>query len=428
MWAALFGTLFGLLFSGLWIGAAIGITGIIIMQFWGPGITMLGGIVWEAINIYSLLALPGFIFMGQIILESGLGSRIYEAVSPLTARFPGKLLHSNVLLTAMFAAVLGVSTANVAVVGSVAIPELRRRKYNERLLLGTICAGGTLGLLIPPSAALIMYGVMANTSTAALFAGGTIPGIMIVVLFMSYIGIKGKLTPTIAPIEEKGLAFKATLLSLLRVWPLVILMFACIGPIYLGWATPSEAAGVGAVSAIIIGCIFGKLNWQAVKASLMNTALTMTMIFFLFLGARILAVSVSILGIPRAIVLMIGELPLSPITILMLIYLMYIIMGCFMDGLSMQLLTIPFIVPIILSLGFESVWFGVVMVLIIEIGMVTPPVGLNLFVVQGIGGAGTSILDIFMGSLPFLVLLLVGMVILTFFPELVTILPQVLGL
>jgi len=428
MWLTLFGSLFVLLFSGAWIGVAIGITGLIIMHFYGPGIGILGGIVWEAINIYSLLALPGFIFMGQIIMESGLSSRIYEAVSPLTARLPGKLLHSNVILTGMFAAVLGVSSANAAVVGTVAIPELRRRKYAERLLLGTICAGGTLGLLIPPSAALILYGSMADTSIAALFAGATIPGILILLLFMIYIIIRGKITPTIAPAEEKGLPFKATLLSLCRIWPLLILMFACIGPIYLGWATAAESSGIGALAAIIIGGVFGKINWQAIKASLMNTTQTTTMIFFLFLGAKILAVSISLLGIPRDIVLMVGELPLGPISILMLIYLMYIIMGCFLDGISMQLMTIPFIVPIILSLGFESVWFGVVMVLVIEIGLVTPPVGLNLFVVQGIGGRDTSILDIFMGSLPFLVIVLLVMVALTFLPGLVTLFPRFLGL
>jgi tripartite ATP-independent transporter DctM subunit len=285
MWSALFGTLFGLLASGVWIGVVLGMTGIIIMQFWVGGTAILTGAVWNSLNIYSLCTLPGFIFVGQIVLVSGLSIRIYDAVEPLMARLPGKLLVSNILLSAMFAAVLGVSTANTAIVGSVAIPELRRRKYDERLILGTVCTGGTLGLLIPPSAALIVYGVAADTSIAALFAAGTIPGIIMAFLFMTYIVIRGKITPSIAPVEEKVLPFKATLLSVARIWPLLFLMFACVGPMYLGWATPVESAGIAAFSAMILGRIFGKLNWQTIYLSLKNTTLISAMIFLLILGA-----------------------------------------------------------------------------------------------------------------------------------------------
>jgi len=428
MWLALFGTLFGSLLSGVWIGAALGVTAIIIMHFWGPGLGLLGSVAWDALNMYALTTLPGYIFMGLIIEESGIGKQIYDNISPLMARFPGKLLHSNIVISAMFAAVLGTSTGTAAIVGSVAIPELRRRKYNERLLIGSICTAGTLGLMIPPSGAFIIYGAMADTSIAALFAAGTIPGIALALGFMSYIGIKGILTPSIAPVEERALPLKATLLSLIRVWPLVVLMLVAVGPIYLGLCTPPEGAGIGTLGAIILGRLVGKLNWQGIKASIVRATETSAMICFLIMGAMLLAVSVSTIGAPRALILWVGNLPLSPIVILISIYVMYMIMGCFIDGISMMLMTIPFIVPLISNLGFDLVWFGVVLVLVIEIGLVTPPVGLNLFVLQGIGGPKTLLSDVFLGSLPFLVVTLIVIGLTTAFPRIVTFLPHAIGL
>ena len=428
IWLTMLGSLFGFLLSGLWTGVTLGITGIIIMHFWGGGISLLGSTCIGAINIYALTAIPIFIFMGQIIVESGLAERIYNAVVPLLARFPGKLLHANVLLSAMFAAVLGVSVANAAVVGSVTIPELRKRKYDERLLLGTVCAAGTLGLLIPPSGALIMYGVMVEASIAGLFAAGTIPGVLLALLFMAFIGVKGRYTPSIAPVEEKGLPFLATLRSLLGLGPLVVIMFACIAPIYLGWATPSESAGIGALVSIVIGFIFGKLNSEGLKDSLVNTTMISSMLFFLVLGAMILSMSVSTIGLPRAVVLMIEGLPVSPVVILMSIYLMYIIMGCLIDGISMMVMTVPFIYPVIVDLGLDPLWFGVVLILVIEIGLVTPPVGLNLFVIQGIGGPGTKISDIFLGALPLLVITALVLGLITAFPGLTLAFPRFLGL
>ncbi len=428
MLTAFFACLFGLLLSGAWIGAALGITAIVIMQFWGGGIVTLGSAAWNSLNRYSLCALPGFIFMGQVILASGLGAKIYDSVLPLSARFPGKLLHSNILISAMFAAVLGSSTANAAIVGSVAIPELRKRKYNEKLLLGTICIGGTLGLMIPPSNGFILYGIMADTSIAALFAAGTIPGILLALLYMSYIGMKGKLTPSIAPAEEKRLRWRATLLSLLRIWPLVVLMFACVGTIYVGFCTPVEGAGIGAFASIIVGRIFGNLGWQQIKIALSKTTEIASMLFFLVLGAMLMSDAISAVGLPRTIVLGIGDLPLSPMLIVILIFVMYLIMGCFIDGISMLVATMPFVVPIINTLEVDPIWFGVTLILILEIGQVTPPVGLNLFVVRGIGGPHTTMSDIFLGAFPLVMVALGVLVLLTIFPEITTFLPALLGL
>jgi len=428
MWLALFGSLFGLLLSGIWIGAALGITGILIMHFWGPGIGLLGSAAWDAINMYALTTLPGYMFMGLVIGESGIAAKIYQNVSPLTARFPGKLLHSNIVISAMFAAVLGSSSGNAAIVGSVAIPELRKRKYSEKYLLGSIVVAGTLGLMIPPSGGLILYGAMANVSIAALFAAGTIPGLILALGFMAFLWIKGTITPDIAPKEEIALPWRQTILHLLKVWPLVLLMVICVGPIYLGLATPPEGAGLGALGAIIVGIIFGDLNWKKIKNSLVKTTEAAAMIFFLVIGATILSVAVSTVGAPRALVLWVGNLPLEPLIVMIFIYIMYIIMGCFIDGISMMLVTIPFIVPVIHSLDLNPLWFGVMLILVIEIGLVTPPVGLNLFVIQGIGGPKTTLTDIFMGSIPFLLVILVVILLVNFIPEIAIWLPRVMGL
>lgn len=428
MLMAFLGCLFGLLLSGLWIGAALGITAIVIMEFWGGGVVTLGSAAWNSLGRYSLCALPGFIFMGQIILASGLGVRIYDSVLPLIARFPGKLLHSNILISAMFAAVLGSSTANAAIVGSVAIPELRKRKYDEKLLLGTVCMGGTLGLMIPPSNGFILYGIMADTSIAALFAAGTIPGILLTLSYMSYIGIKGKLTPSIAPAEEKRLPWRETFLSLLQIWPLGVLMFACVGTIYIGFCTPVEGAGIGAFASIIVGRIFGQLGWRQVKIALTQTTEISAMLFFLVLGAMLMSDAIAAVGLPKGIVEWIGSLQLSSISIIILILTMYLVMGCFIDGISMLVATMPFVVPIINTLGVDPIWFGVCLILVIEIGQVTPPVGLNLFVVRGIGGQDTSLSDIFVGAFPLILMALGVLAILALFPKITGFLPILLGL
>ena len=427
IWGVALVSIFSLLASGVWIGVTLGITGIIIMMIWGAGVPLLGGKCWSALNVYGLTAVPGFLFMGQVVLRSGLAARIYDTVSPFLARFPGKLLHSNVVVSGMFAAVFGSSTACAATVGSVAIPELRKRKYDERLVLGSICVAGTLGLMIPPSGQFILYGSVANVSVGALFAAGMIPGIMMVVLYMIYIGIKGTISPQIAP-PEKVVPLKDALRPIIGLWPLIILMIACIGPIYSGLATPTESAGIGAFASIIIGSTLGTLRWKTLWECIKETAKITSLLFFIFLGAMILATALSTLGLPRQLVNWVGTLPVSPTVILIFIYIMYIILGCFLDGISMMLMTLPFVSPIITNIGFDALWFGVLLVLVIEIGQVTPPLGVNLFVVQGIAGPRTSISDVFFGSIPFLLCTLVVLGIITVAPGIVSWFPNLLGL
>jgi C4-dicarboxylate transporter, DctM subunit len=428
VWIALFGSLFALLASGIWIGAALGITAFVVMQFWGGGIPLMGSTAFESINMYGLIALPGFVFMGQLILHSGLGDRVYKSVEPLMARFPGKLLLSNILICAMFAAVLGVSTANAALVGSVAIPELKKRRYNLKLVLGTIAGSGTLGLMIPPSGALVVYGVMVNQSIAALFAAATLPGILMAIGFMIFIIVAGILRPNIAPSGEEKLTFKEMMIRLSGIWPLLVLMLVSVGPIYIGWATAAEGAGIGALGAIIFGSALGKLNWTAIKESIIVSTETTCMVFFLFIGAMLLSTSVATIGAPRAIVTAVGKLPLDPMVILLIIYLIYIIMGLFIDGISMMLLTIPFVCPILESLGFNMLWFGIPLVMVQEIGLMTPPVGLNLFVVKAISGPDTSLADVAIGTLPFAIISTILLIVFSVFPGIVLWLPKVFGL
>ncbi len=428
IWVAMLGTLFTLLLAGAWIGVALGVSGIVIMEIWGGGVKLLASVLWSSLDIYGLTAIPAFLFMGEIILHAGLAAKMYDSISPLMARLPGKLLQSNIFLCAMFAAVFGSSTACAAAVGSISIPELRKRNYNNRLLLGTVCVGGTLALMIPPSGQFILYGAIAQVSVGALFAAGTIPGALLAMLFMIYLTIQSWLTPQIAPADEKGLPLKETFKSILGLWPLVILMVLCVGPIYAGLATATESAGIGAVASIIVGSTVGTLKlkdiWEAVK----ETGRITSMLFFIMLGAMIMSIAVSTLGLPRQLIEWVGSLPVSSAVVLIGIYILYIILGCFFDGISMMLMTLPFVYPIVLGMGFDAIWFGVLLVLVIEIALVTPPVGMNLFVIQGVSGPNTSISDVFMGSFPFLVCCCMMLAIISFFPEVVNWFPRLLGI
>ena len=427
VWIVLLISLFTLLFLGAWIGVALGVAGIIIMEIWGGGIALLGGVLWSSLNIYGLTAVPGFVFVGEVILRSGLSAIAFQCISPFAARLPGKLLQVNIVLCTIFAAVFGSSTACAAAVGSIVIPELRKRKYNEELILGTLCVAGTLAFMIPPSSQFVLYGSLVNVSIGALFAAGVVPGVMMSLLFMSYLGIKSHLSPNIVPAEEVTVPLKDALLPLLKLWPLVLIMASCVGPIYLGLATPTESAGIGAIAAILIGMMFGKLQWKSLWQCVMDTSKVTCMLFFIIIGAMTMSTAISQLGLPRQVIEWIGTLPVSPVVILAAIYALYIMLGCLFDGISMMVMTLPFVYPIVLHLGYDAIWFGVMMCLLIEIAMVTPPVGMNLFIVQAVAGDKTTVAQIFNGSVPFLVCALIVLAIITFFPSTVTWLPEMIS-
>jgi len=423
--------MFGLLFAGVWVGVALGVTGIVIMMIWGGGLPLIGGAVWGALHSYGFTALPGFIFVGEVILRSGLSSLAFKAIAPLASRLPGKLLQVNIMLCTMFGAMFGASAACVAAVGGIVIPELRQRKYKEELILGTICVAGTLAFMLPPSSQFVIYGSLVDVSIGALFAAGIIPGLIMAGSFMFYLWLSVRIDPTICPPDDEGenkkVPLKQQLIPLLKLWPLLLIIGCCIVPIYVGLATPTESAGLGAAAAVIVGLAFGELRVKLLWDCCRDTTRVCAMLFFIIVGASIMSGAVSQLGMPRQVVQGIVSLDVSYIWIMAAIYLLYLILGCVFDGISMQVMTLPFIFPIIVQLGFDPVWFGVIMCLLVEVGMVTPPVGMNLFIVQAVAGKQTALSTIFRGSAPFLGCCVVVLILLTIFPGLATWLPKALG-
>jgi C4-dicarboxylate transporter DctM subunit len=432
IWIVMLVVLFGLLMIGAWIGVALGVTAFIIMMVWGGGIQLMGGQMWESLNMYGLTAVPAFMFMGEVILRSGLSERAYSCIAPLTARLPGKLLQINIIMCTIFAAVFGSSTACAAAVGSVAIPELRRRKYNENLILGSICVAGTLAFMIPPSSQFVLYGTIVGVSIADLFAAGVAPGLLMATLFMGYLAIQAKLTPEIAPDDEQPQPWGASFKAALGLWPIVVIMVAAVGPIYAGWCTTTESAGVGAFASIVVGAVFGKLRWKEAWVSVQETTRITCMLFFIIIGAMALSTAVSSLGMARHTIDYINTLGLSKFWLLVMIYILYLFLGCLFDGISMMLMTLPFIFPITEAMGFNAVWFGVMLCLVIEIAMVTPPVGMNLYVIMSVAGKNAegkqaSVWDIFSGALPFLIGSLVVLAVITIWPGFCLYLPGLLG-
>jgi C4-dicarboxylate transporter DctM subunit len=427
IWIVMFVCMFSLLFTGVWIGVALGVTGIIIAEIWGGGLSLVGSAVWGSLNLYGFTAIPGFVFVGEVILRSGLSALAFDAIAPIASRLPGKLLQVNIILCAMFAAVFGASAACAAAVGSIVIPELRGRKYKEELILGTVCVAGTLAFMIPPSSQFVLYGSLVNVSIGALFAAGVIPGLIMAGSFMFYLWIAARLDPSICPVEEEKVPLKQQLIPLLRLWPLLLIMASCVVPIYAGWATPTESAGIGAAASIVVGMVFGKLKFRSLWECVHETTKVTGMLFYIIVGASIMSGAISQLGLPRQVIEWMTGLQVAPVWIMAAIYVLYLILGCLFDGISMMVMTLPFIYPIVLQLGFDPIWFGVVMCLLVEIGMVTPPVGMNLFIVQAVAGRGTEVSTIFRGCIPFLVCCLAVLILLTIFPGLCTWLPHFLG-
>ncbi|KFL29571.1 hypothetical protein JP75_20250 [Devosia riboflavina] len=416
MFAGLFTAL---LVGGLWVPVTLGITGIAILVIAGYGAQLpsIGAIYWNNSGSFVLIAIPLFMLMGEIILESGMSKRFYRAITPWVRHLPGGLYNTNIVASALFSAVCGSSVATAAAIGTVAIPELRSRGYADRLTYGSIAAGGTLGILIPPSATLIIYGSMVNENIAELFMAALLPGIGLALLFMAYIIIASLLKPGMAPretIDRLGVSYARELLRTLPdMGPLVLLIIGVMGGIYSGIVTPTEAAALGAVAAIIIGYFTGDLRTKGIFSALRRSVISTGMIMFIILGAQILSFAMARTGVSRALVDGLLSLGLPSGLVLLALILMYIVLGFFVEAISMMVLTLPLVYPVIQALGFDGVWFGVVLVIIIEVGLIHPPVGLNLFVVQNYAGKPGQYKEIVMGALPF-VFVMFGMVYLLY--------------
>lgn len=419
-WLLLSGALVLFLTSGAILGAALGLTGLLLLHFQANGATPLAiNATWNMLTDFTLSAVPLFIFLGEILLASGVSKRVYNGLTPLFARVPGQLLHTNIAVCTLFGAVSGSSTSTAAAIGAVGYPELTKRGYKPSVVVGTLAAGGTLGLLIPPSLALIIYGATQNVSIGQLFIAGMLPGLLIAAAFSTWIMIRSKIGEPVTPTFKEKVTFKHVITGLKEIWPLPVLIFFVLGTIYLGIATPTESAALGVVASIVLGLTWGDLTfkrlWQAFKhASIMFTAIGMILI-----GTVILSQAVSLLGIPRTAVEAIGSFGLGPYGILLMIVIVYIVLGCFFDGISLLLMTLPITFPMITSLGFDPIWFGIIVTLLIEIGMITPPVGLNLFVLSSISKNEVNLTSAAKASLPYWLILLGAIGVFTLFPNII---------
>jgi len=415
--------LLALLGSGIWI--AISLTGVAVLTMLlveAPVDLVMPSSIWSAVSSWSLTALPLFIWMGEILFRTRLADDLFAGLSPWVTRLPGRLLHVNVLGSGIFAAVSGSSAATAATVGQMSLPELKRRGYEEKISIGSLAASGTLGLLIPPSIIMIVYGVSANVSISRLFLAGVIPGLLVVGMFMTYIAIWALLNRKKMPLPDARLSFGERLSRLHLLLPTVLLIIAVIGSIYTGFATATEAATLGVVGSLLIALLSGSLTWENFKVSLYGATRTSCMIGFIIATAAFLSVAMGYAGIPRALAAWIGTMNLSAYQLIFALAILYVILGCFLDGISMIVLTTAIIMPMVEAAHIDLIWFGVFIVLVVEIAQLTPPVGMNLFVVQGL--TGHDILYVARSVLPFFVLLCTAIVIITIYPEIVTWLPK----
>lgn len=427
IWGTLGGLLAAFVFTGAVLGAALGLTGFAILHFFAGGASSLGvQAVWNVFNTFTLTAIPLFILLGEVLVASGLAGGVYKALSPLFARVRGGLLHTNIVVCALFGAVSGSSLSVAAAVGSVAYPELTRRGYKRRAVIGSLAGGGTLGLLIPPSLSLLIFGALTETSIGQLFLAGVLPGLLAAALFMGWIAFSAWRDPSIAPDTGERVPWGETLRSVLSVWPIVVLIAAVLGSLFAGLATPTESAAVGAAAAIVLGFTRGHLTVGKLVRAFGSTALTFAVIAFVFMGAVVLAQSISILQLPQKLLEAIAELGVPAAATLAVVVLLYLLLGLFFDGLSMMIMTLPIVFPLLTGVGYDPVWVGVMVTLMIEVGMLTPPVGMNLFVLVGITRQEATIGEAARGAFPYWLLLLVTLVLLTLVPGLATALPEMM--
>ena len=416
--------LFALLGSGLWVALSLLAAGMVGMVFFtdAPVGSVLATTVWGASNSWALAALPLFIWMGEILFRSRLSEDMFTGLAPWMNGLPGRLLHVNVLGCGIFAAVSGSSAATAATIGKMAIPELKKRGYDENMIIGTLAGSGTLGLLIPPSIILIVYGVAIEESIARLFVAGIFPGLVLVGLFMGYIAIWALINRHRMPEKDHPLPLWERVKLTRSLIPVTLLIVGIIGSIFAGWASPTDAASVGVVLSLVFSKLSGSLDRETFIAALMGAMRTSCMIAFILAGAAFLTVAMGFTGIPRLLAEWIGTYQLSPYQLLLALTVFFIVLGCFLDGISVVVLTTSVIQPMIEQAGIDRIWFGIFLVIVVEMAQITPPVGFNLFVLQGL--TGRNILQIARAAIPFFFLLLGAVGLIVAFPEIVTYLPN----
>jgi tripartite ATP-independent transporter DctM subunit len=416
--------LFAILGSGVWIGLALSGVAWIGMELFSsrPAGDAMAVTVWGSASSWTLTALPLFVWMGEILFRTRLSSDMFRGLAPWMQAFPGRLLHTNVVGCTIFAAVSGSSAATCATIGKISLPELKRRGYPDNVAIGSLAGAGTLGLLIPPSIIMIVYGVSAEVSIAQLFIAGVVPGIILAGLFSGYLAGWAMLNPQRVPAADIGLTIAQKLNESRHLIPVVLLIAAVLGSIYGGIATATEAAALGVVGALVISAAQGSLTWATFRDSLLGGTRLYCMIALILAGAAFLTLSMGYIGLPRHLAEWIASLGLSQWQLLVALMLFYVLLGCFLDGISMVVLTMGVILPTVQAAGIDLIWFGVFVVIVVEMAQITPPVGFNLFVLQGM--TGREIGWIARATLPFFALMLLGLALLYAFPGIATWLPQ----
>ena len=410
--------------SGVWVAISmIGVSSIGMFIFTSrPVGDAMATTIWGTSSSWTLTALPLFVWMGEILFRTKLSENLFKGLAPWMSRLPGGLIHVNIVGCAIFAAISGSSAATVATVGKMSIPELRKRNYPEKILLGSLAGSGTLGLLIPPSIILIIYGVTVQESIAKLFIAGIIPGIMIAIIFMFYVIIWSIINKKEMPTSNESFSFIEKIKGSKQLLPIILLITAVIGSIYAGIATATEAASLGVVGALILSFFQKSLNKETFKLSLLGATKTSCMIAFILAGSSFLSLAMGFTGLPRNLAIWIQEMNLSPYTLIFVLTIFYIILGMFLDGISAVVLTMAIIEPMIRQAGFDMIWFGIFLVVVVEMAQITPPVGFNLFVLQGMANKDMGFIA--RSAFPLFLLMILAVIIIIIFPEIALWLPD----
>jgi len=418
--------LFTILLAGsVWIGLSLFATGFILLSIFKPNIPMdvfSSGLVWGSLIPKPLLSLPLFILMSEVLVAAGLGRSLFNGLSPWLGRLPGGLLHVNVVGSTLFAAVSGSSAATTAIVGKVSLPELQSRGYDRKLAMGSLAGAGTLGFLIPPSIIMIIYGVVAEQSILELFVAGVIPGLLLAFLYMLYIAIQ-QLASGTQPMVD-GITWGARIKSIKEIGPVAFLITGIMGSLYMGLASVSELAALGVLGAVLISIILGRFSFSALAKAGRRAVRTSAMIGLIIIGAALLNAAFGFLGIPKAVAELIAGWQLAPFALIVVLLVFYAVLGMFLDGTSIIVMTLPITLPLVIGAGYDPIWFGIFVVVAVEISQITPPIGFNLFVIQS--QTGESISTIARAAIPFFFILLSFALLLAVFPGLALWLPETL--
>ncbi len=422
-----FGFLFLTLSSGVWVGFSLAIVGFAGMSLFSPlpAGSNLASSVWATVEKWEYVALPLFILMGEILYRSGISEKLFKALVPWLYRLPGGLLLMNILSCTLFAAVSGSSAATTATVGRITLSELGKLGYDQRLAMGSLAGAGTLGFLIPPSLIMIVYAILAEVSIGKMFMAGIIPGLLLALVYSSYIIYRGVRNPDIAPRAQETYSWKERFAGLKDLAPTLILILMVLGSIYAGIATPTEAAALGVFGATAFAVINRRMNFKIMQECLVGAVKTNAMIMIIVVGAGFLSRAMGFLGIPAALTAAITQMQLSPYVLMLLLGFVYIILGCLLDGFSLVVMTLPIALPMVTAAGFDPIWFGIYLILMVEVSQITPPVGFNLFVIQGL--TRQPVMRIAKYAMPFFLLMLFTTAIITAFPDIALFIPNLMA-